>query len=305
MRVIVTGGNGFLGRHLVAELRNRGHEVFAPSSRECDLTTLAGRRDLLYDNIHSDVVVHAAAAVGGIGANMAAPGQFFYENLIMGAELMELTRLCGIPKFVIIGTACEYGLDAPQPLKEESLWDGHPAPATAPYGLAKRALLEMGQAYRKQYGFNAIHLLPTNLYGPGDNFNPGTSHVIPALICKFAEAEDRPVALWGSGAASRDFLYVEDAARGIATALEKYDRPEPLNLGSGVETSIATVAGLIASILGSHSEIRWDHLQPEGTPRRVLDISRARELGIHPRVALPGGLRKTINWYMGKGPGLS
>jgi GDP-L-fucose synthase len=304
MYVTVTGGNGFLGKHLVSELKAHGHDVFAPTRAQFDLTTHSGRHRLLVASTGTDAIIHAAAAVGGIGANIAEPGRFFYQNLIMGAELMELACLHNVPKFVTIGTTCEYGEKAPVPFREEHIWDGHPDPATAPYGLAKRALLEMGIAYRDQYGFNSIHLLPTNLYGPGDNFNLGTSHVIPALIRKFHEAQGGEVTLWGRPSITRDFLYVGDAARAIRIALEAYDEPEPMNIGSGYETTILHVASLIDAILGLKSHILWDSKMPEGVQRRVLDTSRARDMGFTATTSLPAGLKKTIAWYVERGPGL-
>lgn len=297
MRVTVTGGSGFFGRYVVHELIRAGHLVNAPSHLYADLTTVQGRYALIQPE--TDAVVHLAAAVGGIGANAAEPGRFFYENASMGIELMELARKRGIQKFVTIGTSCEYPALAPQPLRESSIWDGYPEHATARYGLAKRMLLEMGQAYREQYGFNVIHLLPTNLYGPGDNFNLGTGHVIPALIKKFGDAEPGDiVTCWGTGQATRDFIYVADAARAVRIALESYDDPTPVNIGAGIETSIADVAKMIAGITGFRGEIVWDARMPEGVQRRILDTSRARyDLGFRSEVKLLQGLRMTIDWY--------
>lgn len=297
MRVAVTGGSGFLGRAVVRELVGRGHDVFYPSHSAADLTTDYGRRKLFSAHCH-DAIVHVAAAVGGVGANVAEPGRFSYENLVMGAELLESARKNGTQKFVTIGTSCEYPENAPLPLREESLWDGRPAGDTAAYGLAKRALLEMGLAYRRQYGMNVIHLLPTNLYGPGDHFNAQTGHVIPSLIQKIVRAEAqgrRSLDFWGSGSQTRDFLYVDDAARGIRMALEGYDDPEPLNLGSGEEHSIATVADIIREIIGFDGGYFWDGTRPSGVKRRVMDVSRARDLlGFEAATKLPNGLRNTI-----------
>jgi GDP-L-fucose synthase len=300
VRVIVTGGSGFLGKYVIEELVSHGHLAF-PVSRSTgfNLLTREGRLSAL-DIYRPDALVHAAASVGGIGANVTEPGRFFYENAVMGMELMELCRLSGVAKFVVCGTSCEYPAMAPQPLSEEYLWEGYPAEATAAYGLAKRALLEMGQAYRSQYGFNVIHLLPSNLYGPRDHFNLATGHVIPALIRRLAEAAPgSAVTLWGSGKPTRDFVYVADAAVGVRLALEKYDEPEPLNLGTGVEYSIASVAEMIAGILSFDGEIKWDRSMPEGVQRRAVSPHKAQAaIGFKTSVGLPQGLRRTIDWYL-------
>jgi GDP-L-fucose synthase len=302
MRVLVTGGSGFLGSWIVRELEKKGHEPYSVSRAEggYNLLTERGRLEAFRDS-RPEAVIHAAAAVGGIGANVAEPGRFFYENALMGMELMELARLAGVAKFVTIGTACEYPEGAPLPLREETLWDGYPAQATAPYALAKRALLEMGIAYRQQYGFSSIHLLPTNLYGPGDYFEPGTSHVVPALIRKIWEAKQRnlpSVEIWGTGLASRDFLHVRDAARGAVLALGRYDSPVPLNLATGIETSIRRVAELTAEIVGFEGSFLWDASKPEGVTGRRLDTWKAARIGFRHTTGFEAGLRETIEWYI-------
>jgi GDP-L-fucose synthase len=284
-RVVVTGGAGFLGRCLVPELRARGADVFVARKHAYDLVQREACRRLLSDT-RPDVVVHLASRVGGIGANRAHPGLFFFENLMMGVQLVEECRLARVPKVVTIGTICSYPKFTPVPFREESLWDGYPEETNAPYGLAKKMLLVQGQAYREEYGMNVIHLLPVNLYGPGDNFDPETSHVIPALITKFQDAMDagaRAVDVWGTGTASREFLYVEDAARGIRMATEGYDGAEP---------------GRIAALMGFSGEIRWDATKPDGQPRRQLDTSRAERLfGFRAEVPFERGLADTIAWY--------
>jgi GDP-L-fucose synthase len=298
---MVTGGSGFLGSAVVTRLRGAGAtEVFVPRSSEFDLRTRDGIARALADD-KPDLIVHLAAVVGGIGANRANPGRFFYENAIMGIELMEQARLAGVAKFVGVGTVCSYPKFTPVPFREDDLWNGYPEETNAPYGLAKKMLLVQGQAYRDQYGFNAIHLLPVNLYGPGDNFNPESSHVIPALIRKCLEARDRGdayVEVWGTGAASREFLYVEDAARGIVLAAERYDGRDPVNLGVGSEITIRDLTELIARVTGFTGEIRWDPSKPDGQPRRALDTSRARErFGFVAGTGFEDGLRATIEWY--------
>jgi GDP-L-fucose synthase len=298
--VMVTGGAGFLGRHLVRQLEARGARVFVPRSSEYDLRDRARVRASI-EAARPDAIVHLAAVVGGIGANRAHPGRFFYENAIMGIELMEQARLAGVAKFVGVGTVCAYPKFAPLPFREDDLWDGYPEETNAPYGLAKKMLIVQAQAYREEYGFNAITLLPVNLYGPGDNFDPASSHVIPALIRKFVEARLRGaphVTAWGTGRASREFLYVEDAAEGIALATERYDAPEPVNLGAGCEISIAELASTIARQCGYEGEIAWDASQPDGQPRRMLDTSRARErFGFEAKTGFEEGLRRTVDWY--------
>ena len=299
-RIVVSGGAGFLGRHVVRELREAGADVIAPRKREYDLVQRDACRQLLHDT-RPDIVVHLAARVGGIGANREHPGLFFFENLMMGVQLVEECRLAAVQKILTLGTICSYPKFTPVPFQEGALWDGYPEETNAPYGLAKKMLLVQGQAYRQQYGTNAIHLLPVNLYGPGDNFDPASSHVIPALIVKFQDAIDsgtRHVDVWGTGDASREFLYVEDAARGIRMATEHYDGAEPVNLGAGFEITIRELARMIAELMGFNGEIRWDPSKPEGQPRRCLDTSRAEQLfGFRARVGFEEGLRRTVAWY--------
>jgi len=300
-RVVVTGGSGFLGRFVVEELRAHGAaEVFVPRSREYDLRDRDAIRRMLAD-ARPDVVIHLAAVVGGIGANRENLGRFFYDNAIMGIELIEHARQAGVRKFVTVGTVCSYPKFAPVPFREADLWDGYPEETNAPYGLAKKMLLVQGQAYRQQYGFNVIHLLPVNLFGPHDNFDPESSHVISALIRKCVEARDAGAAeveLWGTGAASREFLYVEDAARGIVLAAERYDGEEPVNLGVGHEMSIRELAGAIAAVTGYRGGFRWDPSKPDGQPRRALDTTRARErFGFTAAIPFEEGLRRTVEWY--------
>jgi GDP-L-fucose synthase len=300
-RVTVTGGGGFLGRAVVARLRAAGaDEIFVPRSSEYDLRTREGIDRALTDG-RPDLVIHLAAVVGGIGANRENPGRFFYENAIMGIQLIEAARLAEVAKFVAVGTVCSYPKYTPVPFREEDLWAGYPEETNAPYGLAKKMLLVQAQAYRAQYGFNAIYLLPVNLYGPGDNFDPRSSHVIPALIEKCVNARDQGdgfIDVWGTGSASREFLYVDDAAEGIVLAAERYDGAEPVNLGVGREITIRELVTLIARLTRFEGEIRWDASKPDGQPRRALDTSRARErFGFVAGTSFEDGLRRTIEWY--------
>jgi GDP-L-fucose synthase len=300
-RVVVTGGAGFLGSFVVEKLRARGcKEIFIPRSRNYDLREKEAVVRL-YEETRPDLVIHLAAVVGGIGANLAHPGRFFYDNLIMGVQLMEYARRFGASRFVAVGTICAYPKFTPVPFREEDLWNGYPEETNAPYGLAKKMLLVQAQAYRQEYGYNAIYLLPVNLYGPGDNFDPETSHVIPALIRKSLEAKQHggaEVVVGGDGSPTREFLYVEDAAEGILLAAERYDAPEPVNLGSGVEISIRDLAEKIRHLTGFEGQIRWDASKPNGQPRRCLDVTRARErFGFSAQVSLDEGLRRTIQWY--------
>lgn len=300
-RVLVTGGAGFLGRRVCAQLADRGAgDVIVPRRAEHDLTEQAAVRDLLASH-RPDVVVHLAAEVGGIGANRANPGRYFYANAAMGLHIIEESRRAGVAKFVQIGTVCSYPKHTPVPFSEDDLWNGYPEETNAAYGVAKKSLIVMLAAYREQYGFNGISLLPVNLYGPGDNFDPETSHVIPALIRRFVEARDRGdgvVWVWGTGTASREFLHVDDAARAIVTATERYDRPDPINVGAGHEIRIADLVAVVARLTGYEGEVRWDTTKPDGQPRRMLDTTRAREhLGFAAEVTLEDGLRETIAWW--------
>lgn len=302
-RIVVTGGGGFLGRHLISRLKKIGCEnIFDPAHSEYDLTRLDAI-ERIFDEYRPGVLIHLAAAVGGIGANRANPGRFFYENAIMGIQLIEAARRRGIKKTVVLGTICAYPKFTPVPFREEDLWNGYPEETNAPYGLAKKALLVQCQAYRQQYGMNAIFLLPVNLYGPGDNFDLNSSHVIPALIRKCLEAVEagrEEVVLWGDGSPTREFLYVEDAAEGIVSATQKYDKSDPVNLGSGMEISIRDLAVTIAQMTGFAGRILWDTNQPNGQPRRCLDVNRAeREFGFRAATPFEAGLRKTIDWYAG------
>jgi GDP-L-fucose synthase len=301
-RTLVTGGGGFLGQHLLRCLADRGYrDVVAPRRAEYDLTQAEQVKACLRD-VRPDAIVHLAAVVGGIGANREHPGDFFYQNLIMGVTLMEEARLSEVQKMVAVGTICAYPKFTPVPFKEEDLWNGYPEETNAPYGLAKKMLLVQAQAYRQQYGFNAVFVLPTNLYGPGDNFDPASSHVIPALIRKCVEAResDAPyVDVWGTGTPTREFLFVRDCAEGIVAALEGYDGPLPVNLGSGEEISIADLVHKIATATGFQGEIRFDPSQPDGQPRRKLDTSLAWQLfGWRSRTSFEDGLRSTVDWYL-------
>jgi GDP-L-fucose synthase len=298
---MVTGGSGFLGRRVVARLGAMGcRAIFVPRKMEYDLVQREAARRALRD-ARPTVVIHLAAAVGGIGANRANPGRFFFDNLMMGVQLMEEARLAGVEKFVAIGTVCTYPGDTPVPFREEDLWKGYPEPTNAPYALAKKMLLVQAQAYRCQYGFNAIYLMPTNLYGPGDNFHPESSHVIPALIRKCMAARESgagSITVWGDGTPSRDFLFVDDAAEGIILATERYDGAEPINLGSGAEIAVRDLAAIIAELTEFRGQLEFDPTRPNGQQRRRLDTSRAeRELGFRARTDLRSGLRRTIAWY--------
>lgn len=299
--IAVTGGQGFLGRRVVALLHSRGYEkTFVVRHSEYDLVD-RDAVESLYRDVRPEIVIHLAAVVGGIGANRESPGRFFYENLMMGAQLMEGARLHGVEKFVQVGTICSFPKFTPVPFKEENLWNGYPEETNAPYGVAKKALLVQGQAYRDQYGLNAIYLMPVNLYGSGDNFSPRSSHVIPALIKKFTEAVEcgaRSVVVWGTGQATREFLYVDDAAEGVVLAAERYDGRDPVNLGTGTEISIRQLAQLIAVETGFDGEIVWDNSKPDGQPRRAVDTSRAEEMfGFRARTQFAEGLQRTIRWY--------
>jgi GDP-L-fucose synthase len=299
--VMVTGGAGFLGSAVTRRLRESGaSEIFVPKVEDYDLRKLADIDRALAD-ARPDLVIHLAAVVGGIGANRENPGRFFYDNAIMGIQLIEQARLAGVAKFLTVGTVCAYPKFTPVPFREDEIWNGYPEETNAPYGLAKKMLLVQSQAYRDQYGFNAIYLIPVNLYGPGDNFNPQSSHVIPALVKKCIDARERGdtfIDAWGTGSASREFLYVEDAARGIVLAAERYDGREPVNLGVGSEITIRSLTELIARLTNFGGEIRWDPSKPDGQPRRALDTSRAREsFGFVAGTSFEDGLRGTIDWY--------
>ncbi|HUW18224.1 MAG TPA: GDP-L-fucose synthase [Sedimentisphaerales bacterium] len=303
-RVVVTGGAGFLGGYVTEGLRKRGcKQILVPKIEDYDLVDI---NDVvrMYEQMQPDIVIHLAAVVGGIGANREHPGEFFYKNLMMGVQLIEQARVRDIEKFVAIGTICAYPKFTPVPFKEEELWNGYPEETNAPYGLAKKMLLVQSQAYRAQYGFNSIFLLPVNLYGPGDNFDPASSHVIPALIKKCVDAiegGDDYIECWGTGKVSREFIYAADAAEGILLATEHYNGPEPVNIGAGFEITIEELAEKVAKLTGFKGEIRWDASKPDGQPRRRLDVSRAKKLfGFEAKTSFEEGLKATIDWYREK-----
>ncbi|HXH94711.1 MAG TPA: GDP-L-fucose synthase [Thermoanaerobaculia bacterium] len=300
-RVLVTGGAGFLGSHIIERLERRGATTFVPRAGNYDLTREADVKRC-YDDADTDIVLHLAAKVGGIGANRPHPGSFFHDNALMGIQLIEEARIRGVAKFVCLGTVCAYPKFAPVPFREDDLWNGYPEETNAPYGVAKKALLVMLQGYRQEYGLNGIYLLPVNLYGPRDNFDLVTSHVIPAMIRKFLEAKEaqaQSVSLWGDGTPTREFLYVEDAAEGILAAAEKYDGADPVNLGSGEEISIRELAETIKALTGFEGQIVWDPTQPNGQPRRKLDTSRALErFGWRSTTSLRDGLKRTLDCYL-------
>ena len=300
-RVTVTGGAGFLGSYVVEQLRRRDCcDIFVPRSRDYNLVNGEHVRRM-YDDARPHLVIHLAAQVGGIGANQANPATFFYDNLMMGAQLMEEARRRGVGKFVAVGTICAYPKFTPVPFREEELWNGYPEETNAPYGLAKKMLLVQAQAYRQQYGFNTIYLLPVNLYGPGDNFDPASSHVIPALIKKCVDARlrgDQEIVVWGTGTPTREFLYVDDAAEAMILAAERYDKPNPVNIGSGFEISIRELVELIAQYTRFRGTITWDPTKPDGQPRRRLDTTRATgEFGFRAQTPFEVGLRRTVDWY--------
>jgi GDP-L-fucose synthase len=300
VRVLITGGGGFLGSHLVDRVRREGVDPFVARRRDYDLTRAEDAKRL-FEAADPELVIHLAAEVGGIGANRDNPGRYWYANLMMGAHVLEQSRASQVAKLVLLGTICSYPKFAPVPFREDDLWNGYPEETNAPYGVAKKALLVGAQGYREQYGLDSVYLLPVNLYGPGDNFDLQTSHVIPALIRKMVEAQERgenEIVLWGDGSPTREFLFVEDAAEGIWLAAQQYDGVQPVNLGTGAEISIRELAELIAELIGFSGEIVWDTTKPNGQPRRRLDVSRAEELfGFHARTELRDGLDRTISWY--------
>jgi len=304
--ILVTGGAGFLGSHLVSKLVNErkveSSRIIVPRSKQFDLRKLEDCRQVVED---VDVVIHLAAKVGGIGFNQKYPGSLFYDNAIMGLNMIESARAANVGKFVQVGTVCAYPKHAPIPFKEDDIWNGYPEETNAPYGIAKKSLLVMAQAYRQQYGMNIIYLLPVNLYGPRDNFDPESSHVIPALIRKFVEAKNNEVTVWGRGKASREFLYVEDAAEGILLAVERYNKNGPVNLGTGREVTVRDLVGMVARLTGFTGKINWDTTKPEGQPRRMLDTKKAfDEFGFHATTSLEEGLKRTIEWYRTNSSGL-
>ena len=295
-RILVTGGGGFVGSRLVARLETDGHDVFVARRRDYDLISLEDTARLFAD-ASPELVFHLAAEVGGIGANRANPGRYWYANLLMGVHVLEQSRLAGTRKLLNFGTICEYPKFTPVPFSEDDLWNGYPEETNAPYGIAKKALLVGGQAYRDQYGMNVVHLLPVNLYGPGDNFDAATAHVIPDLIRKMHESPER-IVLFGDGSPTREFLYVDDAVEGIALAAERYDGAEPVNLGSGTEIAIRDLVALVSELTGFEGEIVWDETKPNGQPRRNLDVTRAAKLfGFRARTPLREGIERTVDWF--------